>query len=150
MRLAAAILTLPLLFPAAAGGDAVVDAVNDARADHGLPPLTVSVRLERSATALARRLMREQRFDHEPVRPPGFGLYAEALLLDFSERARPADAVDTWMESPEHRRVLLTRTMRYVGAGVSRGDFEGERATLRVLQVGRPSARSRPPSTRAR
>ena len=83
--------------------------------------------------------MREQRFDHDPMRPAGFGLFGEALVLDYTRRADPATAVEAWMDSPEHRAVLLTRSMRYVGAGATRGDFEGERATLRVLQVGRPS-----------
>jgi uncharacterized protein YkwD len=150
MRLAASVLIVVLTAPAVARADAVIDAVNDERARHELPNLIVSKRLERSSTALARQLMREQRFDHDPIRPPGFGLFGEALLLDFTERARAATAVEAWMDSPEHRVVLLTRRMRYAGAGVSRGDFEGEPATLRVLQVGRPSARSRPPSTAAR
>jgi len=82
--------------------------------------------------------MREQHFDHDPMRPAGFGAFGEALLLDYTRRADPATAIEAWMESPEHRGVLLTRSMRYVGAGVTRGDFEGERATLRVFQVGRP------------
>jgi uncharacterized protein YkwD len=150
MRILAAVLLGLLALPVAAHGDAVIDAVNDERASYGLPELSVSARLERSATALARRLMREQRFDHDPMRPPGFGLFGEALLLDYTERARASTAVEAWMDSPEHREVLLTREMRHAGAGVSRGDFEGERATLRVLQVGRPSARSRPLSTTAR
>jgi uncharacterized protein YkwD len=139
MRVVAAVLTGLLLLPAAARGDAVIDAVNGERARRGLPALIVSKRLERSATSIARRLMREQRFDHDPMRPPGFGLFGEALLLDYTRSARASTAVEAWMDSREHREVLLTRSMRYVGAGVTRGDFDGERATLRVLQVGRPS-----------
>ncbi len=150
MRLVAAAVATLLLLPASARADAVIDAVNDERAGHDLPPLIVSHTLERTSTSLARRLMREQRFDHDPMRPAGFGLFGEALMLDYTSHADPATAVEAWMESPEHRRVLLTRAMRFVGAGVTRGDFEGERATLRVLQVGRPSARSRRPSTAAR
>ncbi len=139
MRLAAAVLITLLLLPASARADAVIDAVNDERARYDLAPLILSHTLERTSTTLARRLMREQRFDHDPMRPPGFGLYGEALLLDYTRRADVATAVEAWMESPEHRKVLLTRSMRYIGAGATRGDFEGERATLRVLQVGRPA-----------
>ena len=54
------------------------------------------------------------------------------------------------MGSPKHRRLLLDRSMSHIGAGVARGSFEGERATLRVLQVGRETARSPPPSIAAR
>ncbi len=150
MRILAAAVATLLLLPAAARADAVIDAVNDERASYDLPPLIVSPTLERTSTSLARRLMREQRFDHDPMRPAGFGAFGEALLLDYTRHADPATAIESWMESTEHRKVLLTRSMRYVGAGVTRGDFEGERATLRVLQVARPSARSRPPSTTAR
>jgi uncharacterized protein YkwD len=150
MRIVAAAVATLLLLPASARADAVIDAVNDERAAYDLPPLIVSQTLERTSTSLARRLMREQRFDHDLLRPPGFGRFGEALMLDYTRRADPATAVEAWMESPEHRQVLLTRSMRYVGAGATRGDFEGERATLRVLQVGRPAARSHPPSTAAR
>ena len=102
--------------------------------------LIVSTRLERSSTALGAPVDARQRFDHDPMRPAGFDLFGEALLLDYTAlRARASTAVDAWMDSPDHREVILTRKMRYVGAGVTRGDFEGERATLRVLQVGRPS-----------
>ena len=139
MRLLVAVLIGLLLLPAAARGDAVIEAVNAERAHHGRPDLIVSTRLERSSTALARQLMRDQRFDHDPMRPAGFGLFGEVLLLDYTRYARASTAVEAWMDSPEHREVILTREMRYVGAGVTRGDFEGERATLRVLQVGRPS-----------
>jgi uncharacterized protein YkwD len=150
MRIVAGVIATLLLLPVPARADAVIDAVNDERAAYDLPPLVVSRTLERTSTSLARRLMREQRFDHDPMRPAGFTLFAEALMLDYTRVADPAAAVEAWMESPEHRRVLLTRNMRYVGAGATRGDFEGERATLRVLQVGRPSARSHPPSTAVR
>jgi uncharacterized protein YkwD len=141
MRLLTAVFIALLLLPASARADAVIDAVNDERARRNLAPLVVSQTLERTSTSTARQLMREQRFDHDPLRPPGFGLFGEALMLDYTRRADPATAVEAWMESPEHRKVLLTRNMRYIGAGATRGDFEGERATLRVLQVGRPSAR---------
>ena len=150
MRVVLAVLFAGLLWPAVARADAVIDAVNDERAQYDLPALIISQTLERTSTSLARRLMREQRFDHDPMRPPGFGLFGEALALDYTRRADPATAVEAWMDSPEHRLLLLTRSMRYVGAGVTRGDFEGERATLRVLQVGRPSERSRRPSTTVR
>ena len=93
MRLVAAVVLL-LLLPAAARADAVIDAVNDERARRNLAPLVVSQTLERTSTSTARRLMREQRFDHDPLRPPGFGLFAEALMLDYTRSADPATAVE--------------------------------------------------------
>ena len=143
----AAVLALPLLTPAAARADAVIDAINQQRARRDLPELTVSPVLERSADTLAHRLMREQRFDHDPVTPPGLELFGEALMLDFGVAATPAAVVREWLASPEHRALLLSRGMRQIGAGVARGTFEGEPATVRVVQVGR---RASEPSTKRR
>jgi uncharacterized protein YkwD len=143
MKALAALVLLALLAPASARADAVIDAVNAERARHDLPGLTTSATLERSADSLARRLMRDQRFDHEPVSRPPFDRFGEALLLDFTRRARAAEAVGAWMDSAKHRHVVLDPGMTHIGAGVARGSFEGERATLRVLQVGRQK-RDRP------
>jgi uncharacterized protein YkwD len=143
MKALAALVLLALLAPASARADAVIDAVNAERARHDLPGLTTSATLERSANSLARRLMRDQRFDHEPVSRPPFDRFGEALLLDFTRRARAAEAVDAWMDSARHRHVVLDPEVTHIGAGVARGRFEGERATLRVLQVGRQK-RDRP------
>jgi uncharacterized protein YkwD len=132
----AALLVLALLAPASAHADAVIDAVNTERARHGLPALKPSATLERSADTVARRLMREESFDHVPAKSSRFDLFGEVLLLDYTH-ARAADAVEAWMDSAKHRRLILDRQMRRIGAGVARGSFEGEYATLRVLQVGR-------------
>ena len=142
MRALAAVVLL-LLAPATAQADAVTDAVNAERTLHHLPALALSPALERSADAVARRLMRAQRFHHEPVSRPPFDLFGEALLLDYTTSARATEAVEAWMGSPKHRRLLLDPSMSHIGAGVTRGSFEGERATLRVLQVGREK-RDRP------
>ena len=39
--------------------------------------------------------------------------------------------------SPVHRAIVLTRAMRWIGVGMSRGRFGGGRAVIWVLQVGK-------------
>jgi uncharacterized protein YkwD len=136
MKALAAVVVLVLLAPASARADAVIDAVNTERATHGLPALKPSAALERSADAVARRLMREESFEHVPAKSPRFDLFGEVLLLDYTG-APATEAVEAWMGSVRHRRLILDRAMRRIGAGVARGSFDGEYATLRVLQVGR-------------
>jgi uncharacterized protein YkwD len=136
MRALAAVVAL-LLAPASAQADAVIDAVNAERARRDLPVLATSRSLERSSDTVARQLMRAERFDHQPARNARFDLLGEALMLDFTAPARATAAVDAWMDSAKHRQVVLDPAMTHIGAGVARGTFEGERATLRVLQVGR-------------
>ena len=151
MRVALAVLIALLLTPAAARADAVIDAINDQRARRDLPELTPSATLERSAEAVARRLMREQRFDHDPVSPAGFDVFGEALMLDFGVAATAEAVVHEWMASPEHRALLLSRSMRQIGAGAARGMFEGEAATIRVVHLGRAATkRASEPSKKRR
>jgi uncharacterized protein YkwD len=37
----------------------------------------------------------------------------------------PAGLVDSWMHSPDHRRVILTPELRRVGIGIATGTFLG-------------------------
>ena len=51
--------------------------------------------------------------------------------------ARVRGTVRTWLRSPPHRAVILTRSMNLVGVGMASGRFHGHRATIWVLQTGR-------------
>ena len=117
---------------------AMVAKVNSVRARGGLPPLRTSRSLRGSSARFAHFLMRRDVLGHGPgVHASGrFRRLGEALALRSGRRFGVAGTVRMWMRSPTHRRVLMTRTMRWVGAGVVRGRFRGRRATIWVLQTG--------------
>jgi uncharacterized protein YkwD len=96
---------------------ALVGAVNTERAEHGLPALQLSENLTNSADAFAHRLMRRGQFRHERrirVQRARYSHVGEALALG---TGGPAATVQAWMDSPPHRRLLLSRKFKLAGAG---------------------------------
>ena len=122
----------------AAAANSMVAKINSVRARNGLRPLRTSPSLGGSSARFARWLMRRGVLGHgSRVRASGrFRRLGEALALHGGRRLAIRSTVRRWLRSPSHRSVLMTRTMRWVGAGVVRGRFRGRRATLWVLQTG--------------
>jgi uncharacterized protein YkwD len=112
---------------------ALVAEVNGTRRTRGLRPLTYSARLTNAATAHAHALATAGQFTHSwpttgrlfsswirgfyPAR--GFRAWsAGENLLWASPGFTPPGAVQQWLDSPTHRRVLLSRSWRELGVGV--------------------------------
>jgi uncharacterized protein YkwD len=91
--------------------------INDARTDRGLRKLRVGATIQAGAHAWARHLMRADMFHHARVRA-GTG---EVLAWGTCSWFSPAAAVRAWLRSSSHRRVMLHRSFRFVGAGWRRG-----------------------------
>ena len=135
-----AVLALGLLPAGAAAGpgEEMVGAINHVRMTRGLPPLRTSPTLNRSSYGYARLLMRTQRFGHaryihasRAFRPLG-----EVLELHPGRTAQVRAALRRWLHSPTHRRVLLSRSFRYVGVGLTSGRFRGWTRSIWVAQLG--------------
>jgi uncharacterized protein YkwD len=107
--------------------------VNRARRARGLRPLRISTLLTDAGTAHARALAEAGQFTH--AWPTTGSLYASWIrsfypsrgyrswkagenLLWASPGMSPANAVQQWLDSPAHRRVLLSRSWRELGIGV--------------------------------
>ena len=144
--LASAALLTPLLQPAHAEADSgdvaegeVVNMINAHRAGRGLRRLRVSPSLSGSAQRYSNRLMARDYFGHAArVQASGrFKSLGEVLQKLPGRRFRARLAVRRWMRSGGHRFVLMHPSLRWVGAGVTRGRFRGRSATIWVVQVGR-------------
>jgi uncharacterized protein YkwD len=111
----------------------LVAAVNRARRAHGLRPLAYSGALANAATEHAKALATAGMFTHDwPTTGRLFsswirGFYpargyrawsAGENLLWASPGFSPTDAVQQWLDSPAHSRVLLTKSWRELGIGV--------------------------------
>jgi uncharacterized protein YkwD len=123
----------------AASPPPVVRKINRVRRRHGLRRLRFSPALAHSSRAFARHLMRTDRFAHAPrIRAPRrFRWLGECLALHRGWRPGVSRTIRSWMRSPAHRHVILSRNYRSVGAGRAAGHFGGRRATIWVMQAGR-------------
>jgi uncharacterized protein YkwD len=116
----------------------MVAKINSVRARNGLPALRMSPSLRGSSARFARYLMSRDLLAHRSrVQASGrFRRLGEALALHAGRGLGVRSTVSMWMHSSTHRRVLMTRSMRWVGAGAVKGSFRGRRATIWVLQTG--------------
>jgi uncharacterized protein YkwD len=111
----------------------LVAAVNRARRAHGLRPLAYSGALANAATEHAKALATAGMFTHDwPTTGRLFSSWIRSFypargyrawragenLLWASPGFSPADAVQQWLDSSAHRRVLLTNSWRDLGIGV--------------------------------
>ncbi len=108
-----------------------------ARAQKGLSGLHVSKHLRSSSARKARDIRRCQDFNHDACGRDAFywfkrvgflrGTYGagENLELGNGDAATVRGAMSAWLNSPEHRSVLLTRSFDDVGISLVRGQFKG-------------------------
>jgi uncharacterized protein YkwD len=117
---------------------AMVAEVNRVRASRGLRPMRYSASLRRSAGSYARWMLRAGYFGH-PARIRAsrrFRRLGEAIAMHTGSRALIRHTLRRWLGSPPHRRLVLARGFRYLGAGRARGSFRGRRSTTWVLHLG--------------
>jgi uncharacterized protein YkwD len=123
---------------AARAGDEMMEAINFARSQAGLRPLKRSRRLVRSAAARAGLMMRADFFAHPSIlRVPTFDRVGEVLELHGGHRPRVVRTLTRWGNSPAHREVLSSRRFRWVGAARATGRYNGLRATIWVVRLGK-------------
>lgn len=105
--------------------------MNQARAQHGVRPLRIDLRLEAAARAKSRAMLRTGTFAHGNfarrlssfrARGPYFG---ENLAWGVGSHGSAAGVVGMWLASPTHRANLLRRNFQRVGLGVYVGTFRG-------------------------
>ena len=130
--------------------------INAARADAGRWPLKGRPSLVDAARAHSADMVDRRYFAHESpegegpadrARRAGYMRHAatwrigEVLLWSRGESLTAAHAVELWLESPSHRRVLLSPRYRDVGAGpvpgAPVGDPDGRPATTVTVVFGK-------------
>jgi len=134
---------------------ALVRQINTLREDHGLRPFTVSAKLSNAATQHTREMGVDGYFEHEsfdnspfwkriqkwyPSRGWSNWGVAENILW-MSPDVTATGAVTTWLNSPEHRANMLSRTWREVGISAihfdtAPGEYRGGPATIVTADFG--------------
>jgi uncharacterized protein YkwD len=93
-----------------------VDVVNRTRKRAGLKPYRHSPLLMLSALAFGRKLLRTHRFGHDPfIRVPKKFHFAGECLAEGIYGVE--HVVAAWMQSEDHRRILLSKRYRWAGFG---------------------------------
>jgi uncharacterized protein YkwD len=100
---------------------AVVCLINRQRTEHGLPPLTVSAQLNRSAQDWAVTMVWTDDFSHgsDPfarISAAGYAWQAAGENIATGQPT-PDAVVASWMASPGHCRMILSPEFRNVGTG---------------------------------
>jgi uncharacterized protein YkwD len=131
--------------------------VNRTRRAYGLRPLTYSARLTNAASQHAAALAKAGMFTHNwPTTGRFFSSWIRSFypasgyrswsagenLLWASPGFEPANAVQQWLQSPTHRRVLLTKSWRELGIGVvsavsAPGAYGGRDVQIAAAEFGR-------------
>jgi uncharacterized protein YkwD len=137
--LASLTLALPTSAEANHASNVMVAQINKVRARHGLPPLRSSPSLNRSSRRFARTMIRRDFFGHRSRVSASrrFRRLGEALAMHSGRRPGVRGTLRGWLRSPSHRKLVLTRSRRYVGAGMARGRLGRGRAVIWVMQVGK-------------
>jgi uncharacterized protein YkwD len=107
---------------------AVVCLVNEQRTERGLPPLSTSSKLDRSAQSWTNTMVARGEFDHAD-----FANRINAVHYDWQTAGEniatgyntPAATVRAWMASPDHCRNILDPSFRNVGSGVKPAPVRG-------------------------
>ena len=134
---------------------AIVERINAVRAERGLRPLAVSTGLRTAAFAHTRALATRGLFQHESADgtpfhkrvgryygQSGFGSWSVGENLVFGTAPFwAADAVEAWLDSPGHRRNMLSPHWREVGVGVviadaAPGVFGGDTVVIATADFG--------------
>jgi uncharacterized protein YkwD len=132
-----------------------IDLINQVRTEHGLRPLKVSVRLNEAAETHSVSMATEGYFDHTSsdgtvfwkriaryFGQAGFRRWTVGEnLLWASPDVSPQQAVDMWLASPGHRKVLLSPAWTQIGLAAvhvrnAPGIFEGYDVTIVTADFG--------------
>ncbi len=128
--------------------DAIIALTNNARSQNGLPPLKENQLLNKIAESRAQDMLDKQYFAH--VSPTGqqasdvaqevgyhYKIIAENIGSgDFYTNQK---IIDGWMQSPGHRKNILSTEVEDIGAAVLKGKFKGEDTYITVQIFGLPS-----------
>jgi uncharacterized protein YkwD len=133
----------------------VVAQLNQIRAAHGLQPLRLNARLTASADQHSREMTAKGYFAHESADGSAFWKRVERYygsskfgywsvgenLLWSSAELDPKEAIDLWMQSPEHRANILTARWREIGisalhAHAAPGTYNGLDVTVITTDFG--------------
>lgn len=121
----------------------VLRLVNIERAKHGAGPLVLNPRLNKSAQFHADFMAGNDCFEHLCPGEPELGERVRRAGYDWQRVAEniaagqedPAEVVESWMNSPGHRRNILNPALKEIGVGYTLLDQDGGKESWRHYWV---------------
>jgi uncharacterized protein YkwD len=119
----------------------IIKQTNKQREKFGLPVLSENFKLDNSAKVKALDMIKKDYFAHESPTGLGVGDLVEnegySYLIVGENLARgefdgDKGVVEAWMNSPGHRANILNESYLEIGAGVVKGDYQGETVWMAV------------------
>ncbi|TMU83752.1 SafA/ExsA family spore coat assembly protein [Bacillus sp. BHET2] len=122
-------ITIPSFTEASSFENRIMELTNKERQKNGLPPLKLDSELSRVAFSKSRNMRDVGYFSHKS---PTYGTPTDmmkAFHIQFNEAAEniaagqtsPEQVVREWMESPGHRKHILTGSYTHIGVGYAEG-----------------------------
>ena len=129
-----------------AARQAILDRVNAARREAGVPPMVLEPRLTSAARAHADDMLARSYYAHrgldgtvpyDRVRARGYvpDLVAENIAAG---HFNVETVMEAWLHSTDHRRNLLDRRFTHLGVGIALGNFEHRYKVMWVQSFARP------------
>jgi uncharacterized protein YkwD len=117
----------------------MLELIDRVRARHGLGALGDSPSLTSSARRYSSLMLKRDFFGHSSriYASHRFRLRAENLASSGGWRPRPLTVLRRWLRSPAHRSLILSRQLRFAGAGMRRGRLGRRLTTVWTLHLGR-------------
>jgi uncharacterized protein YkwD len=115
----------------------MADLLGETRAEEQLPAVTISPRLSRGCRAYARKMIARDRWAHSARQRRGGSRVAEILAVMPGKPGSDSMIVESWMNSPTHRKVITNPAYRRMGIGSWYGGFQGRRQTVWVVRFTR-------------
>jgi uncharacterized protein YkwD len=136
-----AVLASALMLPSIAAAGApehMLARINSVRAHHGLRALRLSRSLENSAHRYSSHLLHSGSFGHAARIHASRRFRTLGEILEYHRGLSPkvGATLRDWLNSPEHRSIIMSRSFTAAGAGYVRGHFHGRRATLWTMHFG--------------
>jgi uncharacterized protein YkwD len=116
----------------------MLNAVNWVRTQSGLPALHYSRSLAHSAHSYSRQMLHSGYFGHSSRIHASrrFRTLGEILELHRGLHPKVRATLRDWLNSPEHRSIIMSSSFTAAGAGFAHGRFHGRRATLWTMHFG--------------
>ena len=130
-------------------------ATNVHRGIHGISFLTENAVLDTIAQAKLEDMFELEYFEHESptgilftdlARQYGYAYLSMAENLAFGNYESEEALVQAWMDSPGHRKNILSEAYKEIGIAVGKGFFEGDEVWMAVQTFGVPLAACPAPS----
>ena len=124
----------------------LVDLTNQTRINFGLPSLAMSDKLQAAAQLKLADMFEQDYFDHvspwgkspwhflEEVGYP-YAKAGENLAMDYVDLT---EAHDAWMQSPSHRKLILSPEYQEIGIAYQKGKIDGKDSILVVALFADP------------